>query len=349
MALNTPPDISSLYKRIGLFDSGVGGLSVLRRLLKAYPDAAYYYLGDTARLPYGNRSQAEIQRFVREIVSYFGRYDLDAIVMACNTSAALALDTAVDTAVETRQNAAVLDLIAPTAARLKGYDRIGILATIATTNSQAFQNALAAHGFAGIAQAVACPQLVPLIESGRLGDPDIELQLDMVLREYLRALAGSQVIVLGCTHFPFIADRIENLVRTALKNLFPPAVRLIDPADLLVEHMQSNSLSLHSKSVLSKADFGRAGLDQSKFDQVSITFDCTPDESIDGIYLEATGDIQSFAQSAGRCIGSGDQATTLGRCLRTIRQVSLHEMISSVKTMSFQTSHNSQANVLSKS
>lgn len=221
------------YKRIGLFDSGVGGLSVLRQLAASLPAVDFVYLGDTARLPYGNRSQKEIAGFVAEIVGFLTEFRLDAVVMACNTSAALAQDVAVKYAA--RAGFEVCNLIEPTAQYLSrsGLKRVGILATKATVESRAFTKALEDVNFAGKVFAVACPALVPLIESGRLGESEIEGALEAALEEYLPKVAGAEAIVLGCTHFPFIADRIEGLVQGKLKASFPRPAAILDPAVIL--------------------------------------------------------------------------------------------------------------------
>src|SRR5208282_4106969 len=111
--------------------------------------------------------------------------------------------------------------------------QVGVLATRSTANSGAFARALRAVNFAGKIIEVGCPKLVPLIESGRLGEPQIEDELCCALEEYLLAMAGAQAIVLGCTHFAFIADRIEALVKGPLQASFPGAVPVLDPALIL--------------------------------------------------------------------------------------------------------------------
>jgi glutamate racemase len=223
-------------KRIGLFDSGVGGLSVLRHLVTVTEGEGleFVYLGDAARCPYGNRAKAEIATFVDEIVSWLTSFQLDAIVMACNTSAAVAKDAAV--AAASRAPAVKLyDLIEPTADWIVANppNSVGVMSTINTANSKAFSKALAARGYQGSVVELGCPKLVPLIESGRLGESECESALSLALTEYLQALAGVDALILGCTHFPFVADRIENLVQGQLKALFPNGLKLIDPAHAL--------------------------------------------------------------------------------------------------------------------
>jgi glutamate racemase len=223
-------------KRVGLFDSGVGGLSVLRHLVSVTQGEGleFVYLGDAARCPYGNRAKGEIATFVDEIVSWLTSFQLDSIVMACNTSAAVAKDAAVQAA-SRRPGLKVYDLIEPTAEWLVANPpkAIGVMSTINTANSQAFSKALVSRGYQGSVQELGCPKLVPLIESGRLGEADCEAALSLALTEYLQVLAGVDALVLGCTHYPFVADRIQSLVSLELKELFPNGLKLIDPAHAL--------------------------------------------------------------------------------------------------------------------
>ncbi len=227
-------------KRIGLFDSGVGGLSVLRHLVSVTQSEAleFVYLGDTARCPYGNRAQGEIALFVEEIVSWLTSFQLDSIIMACNTSAAIAKDAAVKAAAQVA-GVTVFDLIEPTADWLIANppEALGVMATINTARSKAFSRAVTARGYEGKVIEIGCPKLVPLIESGRLGEAGCEAELEAALIEYLQALAGVDGLVLGCTHFPFVADRIEKLVSGKLKELYPSGLKLIDPSHALAFQM----------------------------------------------------------------------------------------------------------------
>jgi glutamate racemase len=249
------------YKRIGLFDSGVGGLTVLRSLSQAGRSMGksidFVYLGDTARCPYGNRSHGEIVSFVEEIVAWLASFQLDAVIMACNTSAASARDAACKTATKIAPNMAVCDLIEPTAQMLAGSaTAIGVMATATTASSKAFSKALKRHGFSGPVKELGCPKLVPLIESGRLGRADCEAELSRALIEYLQILsepisaaAGKGIgrssvdartidtLILGCTHYPFLASRIESLVQGELAHLFPSGLKLVDPSRALAAQL----------------------------------------------------------------------------------------------------------------
>lgn len=245
-------------KRIAFFDSGVGGLSVLARIAQvAYAlgrkDIEYLYLGDTARCPYGERSVQEINDFVREIVTWLDGHDPDHVVMACNTSCALARPSA-EQVVRKGKQEILLDLIEPTAAYLlemaqnNGESRdihfgVGVMSTINTARSGAFGKALrkSPDVFKGQIKELGCPKLVPLIESGRLQDPDIASALDEALVEYLEQLAGTTHLVLGCTHYPFIKQQIMDLAKGRLRHLFVDGLSTVDPAVALAAKMTGRS------------------------------------------------------------------------------------------------------------
>ncbi|MEO1131496.1 MAG: glutamate racemase, partial [Cyanobacteria bacterium J06639_1] len=149
---------------IGVFDSGVGGLTVWRELQQQLPSESFVYLGDTARLPYGGRSRAEIIQYVRDIVAWMLRHPVKAIVMACNTSSALALELIRDEC-----PVPILGLILPGArAAVRQGQRIGIWATPATANSHAYRAAIQEMNPDIPCWEIGCTKFVPLIESGKL-------------------------------------------------------------------------------------------------------------------------------------------------------------------------------------
>lgn len=214
---------------IGLFDSGVGGLSVLRKMEAAagqLPWAQHYkfiYLGDTARCPYGNRKPREIQAFAGQISDWLVSQGANAIVMACNTSAALAHEQTVS-----RASVPVYDLITPTADFIaKSGLNTAVLATTSTVRSQAFSKAIHKRNASLTTTEIACPDLVPLIEQGLIHHQSTK----DLLQGYLHSLSGKDIqgLVFGCTHYPFLQDLI--------KELLPPHVLLIDPAEQLVNSL----------------------------------------------------------------------------------------------------------------
>jgi glutamate racemase len=201
---------------IGVFDSGVGGLTVLRQIYKQLPKESIIYFGDTARLPYGIRSQAEILQFVRDILNWMQQCRVKMVIMACNTSSALALEI-----VRQEYNFPILGVILPGAkAAVQQGQRIGVIATPATAKSNAYRQAIVEINPDVQVWQVSCPEFVPLIEQNRIHDP----YTTEVARAYLEPLIHQEIdtLVYGCTHYPHLAP--------VLRSLLPPQVKLIDPA-----------------------------------------------------------------------------------------------------------------------
>lgn len=209
--------------RIGVFDSGFGGLTVLRALLPRIPSAEFFYLGDTARLPYGSKSQATVARYAVESAQRLESWGAQHLVIACNTASALALDAIRDAA-----HVPVLGVIetgAESAASSSHTRDVLVLATDATVQSHAYAQACAAHGLRSIEKA--CPLLVPLIEEGWTDHPVTR----QVLRIYLdEALATARdhgyaldTVLLGCTHYP--------LLQAMLEASLPDGITILDSAE----------------------------------------------------------------------------------------------------------------------
>jgi glutamate racemase len=225
-------------RRIGLFDSGVGGLTVLDKLknlslIPASPEAdcdngrattqarQFVYLGDTARCPYGNRPPKEIITFVTEIIDWLSTKQVDAIVVACNTSASLALPTA-----RLRSSVPIYDLITPTAEHLASLGaKVGVMATASTAASRAFSRSICAICPDLEVVEIACPDLVPIVEKGEVSSSStlacLRKYADQLLKEKVEAL------VFGCTHFPFLQEPLARLLSNDM--LF------VDPAKILFD------------------------------------------------------------------------------------------------------------------
>ncbi len=208
---------------LGVFDSGVGGLTVLRALQSALPDEATVYLGDTARVPYGTRSAQTVVRYaLNNARTLVKRADIKLLVVACNTVSAVALN-----ALRADLPIPVVGVIEPGArAALAAAGRtdasIGVLGTAGTVRSGAYPRALQALGHTGQATAVACPLLVPLAEEGWT-DGDVPR---LVAARYLQSLPDDvEAVVLGCTHYPLLAATIA----AALAQSHPQA-RIVDGA-----------------------------------------------------------------------------------------------------------------------
>lgn len=223
---------------IGIFDSGVGGLTVLRELKRQLPQESILYFADTARLPYGNRSAEEIGQFVREILDWMVQQQVKMVIMACNTSSALALEAVQDEF----SPLPILGLILPGArAAVHRGRRIGVIATAATAKSHAYAQAIQEIEPSAQVWQVACPQFVPLIEQNRIYDP---YTLE-VAKEYLQPLLDNEIdtLIYGCTHYRHLAP--------ILCDLLPPAVTLIDPAQYVVAAAEQELELLGLKNSLS--------------------------------------------------------------------------------------------------
>ncbi len=190
---------------IGVFDSGLGGLSVLAELEKILPNEKIIYFGDSANVPYGEKSKEQLISFSRNILNYFKSRDVKMVLMACNTSSAVTLDV-----VRGEYDFDVLGLIEPTAKFIASqkHSDIGIIATSATIKSNAYKNMILKYSEKNITQ-VACPGLVEIVENGKIHTKEAE----SLVAKYIEPLldANVQKIVLGCTHYPFLGNLIKKI------------------------------------------------------------------------------------------------------------------------------------------
>jgi len=193
---------------IGVFDSGLGGLTVVRELLAAMARENVVYLGDSARVPYGIKSLQTVRRFALEDAAFLLRFRPKLLVVACNTASAAAID-----AVEQASPAAVVDVVRPGAAEAvaRTDGPIGVIATEATVSSGAYSRAIAALDERREVMEVACPLLVPIVEEGRCEEDPIVAH---VLCDYLRDLQRFRPasLILGCTHYPLLTGAIRKLM-----------------------------------------------------------------------------------------------------------------------------------------
>lgn len=195
---------------IGVFDSGIGGLTVVKSIVEAMPDENILYFGDTAHVPYGTRSKEQITEYVLNDVKFLSQFDLKAIVIACNTADSIARDKVKE--LYKMPVFGVVDPASKEAAKTTKNGKIGVIATNATVNSRAYNKAIAKYNTDAEVLSVACPLLVPLVENGRFKKDDIVI--NTVLSEYLAPLkeAGVDTLVLGCTHYPLLYDVISELM-----------------------------------------------------------------------------------------------------------------------------------------
>ena len=215
-----PPERTRLKSRpIGVFDSGIGGLTVAAALRQLLPAEDIFYIGDTARVPYGGKSAATIERYSMEISGLLLAEEAKLIVVACNTASALAVPRLQETL-----RVPVLGVILPgarAAVNATRSRRVGVIGTRATIYSRAYERAIQDLDPEIQVLSQECPLLVPLIEEGWLDDP----VSDQVIGRYLDQLVKDQIdtLVLGCTHYP--------LLRQSIKRFVGPQITLVDSAD----------------------------------------------------------------------------------------------------------------------
>jgi glutamate racemase len=205
---------------IGVFDSGFGGLTVLKALLEVIPDADYVYFGDTARLPYGSKSAETVAKYAVEASHYLESHGSQLLVIACNTATALALDRITQAA-----RVPVIGVVEPgaeAAASATQNGKVVVIGTEATVSSHAYRKALEARGLH--AREKACPLLVPLVEEGWIEHPVTE----QVTRIYLGEAFGdgfqdADTMVLGCTHYPLLKPLVQRVT--------PDHVSIVDSAE----------------------------------------------------------------------------------------------------------------------
>ncbi|MFL5865292.1 MAG: glutamate racemase [Solirubrobacteraceae bacterium] len=198
---------------VAMFDSGVGGLTVLHELLVSLPHEDYVYLGDTARFPYGERSQAELRAFAVEIADHLLEVGAKLLVVACNAASSAALETLERHLRQCRHDIDVIGVVAPATQLAVAHShngRIGLLATPATVASGAYERAVWTADRHVHVEAVACPDLAPIIQGGFPFDEEI---LTMV-RGYCAPLrqAGVDTVILGCTHYPLVAPMLQRIL-----------------------------------------------------------------------------------------------------------------------------------------
>jgi glutamate racemase len=206
--------------KIGVFDSGVGGLTVLRALVERIPGADYLYFGDTARLPYGSKSAATVAHYAVGAVRYLQDQGAELLVIACNTATALALDK-----IKAAAGVEVIGVVEPgaeAAAAVSRKRKVVVIGTDATIGSHAYRRALEAR--AVTVREKACPLFVPLVEEGWVEHPVTEQVAKIYLSEAFSGDASdADVLVLGCTHYP--------LIKPLLRRVAPRHVTIVDSAE----------------------------------------------------------------------------------------------------------------------
>ena len=215
-----PRNMKSRRPTIGVFDSGFGGLTVLKALLEFIPEADYLYFGDTARLPYGSKSVETVARYAVEAAHFLEKHNAELLVIACNTATALALQE-----IKSAARPPVIGVIEPgaeAAAALSSNKRVVVIGTEATVCSHAYKKALADRGLDAYEKA--CPLLVPLVEEGWTDHAVTEKVARIYLDEaFSDDFSEADTLLLGCTHYP--------LLKPLLRRVAPAHVKIVDSAD----------------------------------------------------------------------------------------------------------------------
>ena len=244
---------------IGVFDSGLGGLTCVKKLMDVLPGEDIIYLGDTGRVPYGGRSRETILKYARQDIAFLRRFDIKAVVAACGTVSTNGLEEiAGDYDIPVF---GVADAAAAAAARLTKSGRVGLIGTKASIRSDAYDRKILALRPDTVIVKRACPLFVPLVEEGRIDPHDPVLCL--VAEQYLAELRDARVdtLILGCTHYPLIARTVGEIMG--------PEVRLIDPGAETAQRLKTELARLDAGNPArrgqrryyvtdSAEDFGRA-------------------------------------------------------------------------------------------
>ena len=194
---------------IGVFDSGLGGLTAVRSLRQILPEENLIYFGDTARVPYGGRSRETLLRYARQDIRFLRTHDLKAILIACGTVSTTSLTT-----LQSENDLPIVGVVEPTchrAAAVTKNRRVGLIATLASVRSGAYEACLSRIAPEVQVFARSCPLFVPLVENGRIHPGDVVIET--VAREYLEPLleTGIDTLILGCTHYPLLEEIIGNI------------------------------------------------------------------------------------------------------------------------------------------
>ena len=203
--------------RLGLFDSGIGGFTVLKKVIELCPNNSFIYLADTARLPYGVKTTDEIKIIAEEITDWFNYQNIDAFLVACNTTNAIALDV-----IKKNLDVPVFDLIGSAASTIQ-ESRVGVLATPSTVRTKAYTKAILKFKPKTFVIEQPCPDFVPMIEADEINLDEIT----QVAIRYLQPLLKQEIhsLILGCSHYPLITPLLTEII--------PSSVKLIDPAEAL--------------------------------------------------------------------------------------------------------------------
>ncbi|MDD3149753.1 MAG: glutamate racemase [Candidatus Gastranaerophilales bacterium] len=224
---------------IGIFDSGVGGLSVLNELIKKFPNEHYIYYGDTLRLPYGEKSQNEIVYYTTCILNKFKQIKVKAVFVACNTSSALAVEKVKD-----KYDFPVFGVINPAAKYVSqlNCNKIGVIATSATAKSGVYSDLIKRYSKNKQVFEIGCPGLVEIVENNLVE----QTETSAILKKFLKPLFENNVekIILGCTHYPFLSSAFKKILKD--ENIFinPAQYQVIEAGEILSINKENFNLKI---------------------------------------------------------------------------------------------------------
>lgn len=224
-------------KPIGVFDSGIGGLTVVKEIMNILPNEDIIYFGDTARVPYGNKSQDTIIKFSLQISRFLQTKDVKAIVIACNTASAFALD-----AVKEQFDIPIIGVISPgarSAVKSTKNNKIGIIGTEGTVSSGAYSKKINTIKNSFEIYSTPCPLFVPIVEEG-WSEKEVSY---MIAREYLEEMKNKEIdtLVMGCTHYPLLNNVVQNVMGEKVALINPARETALELRDILIENNISNS------------------------------------------------------------------------------------------------------------
>lgn len=227
-------------KAIGVFDSGLGGLTSVRELQRILPDEKIIYFGDTGRVPYGTRSNEIITKYALDDLNFLSSFGIKAVLVACGTVSSIALDT-----LKTSFDIPVMGVVSPAclkASKITKTKKVALLATPATVKNNAYKKELSGIDKSIQFAAVSCPMFVPLVENGYVNSENLVTKT--IAKEYLSSIVSfdPDTIILGCTHYPLIKD----IIKACAKEIFGHEVFIVDcgecAADAVKAYLEGNSL-----------------------------------------------------------------------------------------------------------
>lgn len=259
-------NISTNHLPIGVFDSGFGGLTVLRALRNQLPYESLIYLGDTARVPYGTKSADTVIRYAHQIADFLIAKKIKYLIVACNTASAHAIES-----LREKLSIPVLGVVAPgaqQAAALSREGKIGVLATLGTVNSGAYQRAMHALRPDLTIFSQPCPLLVSLVEEGWVTHPVTKDVIKHYLVELRTHSTSLDTLVLGCTHYPLL----KNAIKEIAEEIFGHPITLIDSAEATAQAAAADLINLQLESSQKTQDDQLFFTDVNRFDEIATAF-----------------------------------------------------------------------------